>query len=195
MERLEPVWCLPVSGPPLVVADVFARDAPVVLDIGIGLGDALVEAAVAEPGVDVIGVDVHTPGIVATLGEIESNGLHNVRLVHGDAFDFLARVHPATFDGVRIFFPDPWPKAGHRHRRIATIERIDRLVVTLRPGGWLHLATDIDDYAAQVERVCGDRSDLLGGRIERPSGRPLTRYEHKGLEAGRSATDLWYAKR
>lgn len=194
MERLAPVWTLPVEGPPLVTAEEFGRDRSVVLDIGFGVGDALVEAATAELDVDVIGVDVHTPGIVSTLASIDSIGLTNVRLVHGDVFDFLGRVGPDTFAGIRVYFPDPWPKARHRHRRLANPDRVGRLVEVLAPGGWVHVATDIDDYAAQVERMCRARGELSGGVIDRPSARPFTRYEHKGLAAGRTVADLWYVK-
>ena len=193
-DRLAPEWCLDEAGPELDPIEVFGRAAPLVLDVGIGLGDSLTTMAAAEPDVDVIGADVHTPGIASSLARIEELGLINVRLVHGDALVFLHRLPPGSLTGIRIFFPDPWPKARHRHRRMATPEHVERFVRALAPGGWIHLATDIDDYALQMQRVCDARDDLTGGVIDRPDGRPVTRYERKGLTAGRTSTDLVYRR-
>ena len=193
-ERLAPRWCVAETGGVFDAVTVFGRTAPLVLDIGIGFGDTLTTMAAAEPDLDVIGVDVHTPGIASTLARIESMDLTNVRLVHGDALVFLHRVPPASLAGIRIYFPDPWPKARHRHRRMATDDHIGRFVEVLRPDGWIHLATDIDDYARQMRRVCDARPDLTGGVVARPHARPVTRYERKGHAADRVATDLIYRR-
>jgi tRNA (guanine-N7-)-methyltransferase len=173
---------------------VFGRSAPVVLDIGIGLGDTTLAMAAAQPELDVIGVDVHTPGIASSLAGIEEHGLSNLRLVHGDALEFLDRLAPSSLTGVRVFFPDPWPKARHHHRRIVRADVVARLVARLRPAGWIHLATDNAEYAAVMQRVCDDHPELRGGPLERPPERPLTRYEEKGLAAGRTVTDLRYVR-
>jgi tRNA (guanine-N7-)-methyltransferase len=194
MERLAPVWCVDETGPQFDPVAVFGRKAPLVLDIGIGFGDSVTTMAGTECGVDVIGCDVHTPGIAATLARIEEQGLSNVRLVHGDALVFSHRLDGGSLAGIRIYFPDPWPKARHRHRRLATEEHISRLADLLGPGGFLHLATDIDDYALQTQRICNAEPGLEGGVIERPAWRPVTRYERKGLAAGRAVTDLVYRK-
>lgn len=195
MDRLEPQWCVATTGgsfdPPLV----FGRLAPLVVDIGIGLGDSLTTMAAADPGTDLVGCDVHTPGIASTLARIESMGLTNVRLVHGDALEFLDRIVPASLAGIRIYFPDPWPKARHRHRRMTSEANVDRFAGLLAPGGFVHVATDIDDYAAQTRRVCDANPGLDGGVIDRPAWRPVTRYERKGLDAGRTVTDLFYTRR
>jgi tRNA (guanine-N7-)-methyltransferase len=135
---------------------------------------------------------VHTPGIASTLAAIDAEGLANVRLVHGDALGFLPRLPPSSLEGVRIFFPDPWPMARHHLRRIVRPDVVAELVIRLRPGGWLHLATDIDDYADQMRTVCGAHPALSAGRIDDRAGRPSTRYERKGIDAGRTAVDLWY---
>lgn len=193
--RLSPIWCVDETGPPLDGVAVFGRVAPLVLEIGIGLGDALTEMAAAEPDVDVIGVDVHTPGIASTLARIERQGLTNVRLVHGDALVFVGRLPARSLAGIRVYFPDPWPKARHRHRRMTSESNVDGLVELLVAGGTLHVATDIDDYASQTEQVCGAHPELIGGRIERPAWRPATRYEQKGLAAGRTVVDLLYHRR
>ena len=190
--RLAPRFTLEEQGPPLDLADVFGSDGGVVLDIGIGVGDAVLTMASAEPELHVIGVDVHTPGIAHVLAGIEQHRLTNVRLVHGDALQFVSRVPFGSLTGIRIFFPDPWPKARHHHRRLVRADVVVRLVGLLRPDGWLHLATDNDDYAEHMQAVCDAHPELRGGRIPRPPDRPLTRYEQKGIEAGHTVVDFWY---
>ena len=189
-ERLGPRFLLDELGPPLDLDGVFWREAAPVLDIGIGWGETLLTMAAAEPQVAVIGCDVHTPGIANVLAGIEQQALSNVRLVHGDALVFLDRLQAASLAGVRAFFPDPWPKVRHRHRRLVGDDVAARLVALLRPGGFLHLATDIADYVVQMGDVCDRRPELSGGRIGRPSWRPVTRYEQKGIEAGHEVVDL-----
>ena len=150
--------------------------------------------AAAEPDHDLIGCDVHTPGIASTLARIESMELTNVRLLHGDAMTFLDRIASGSLAGIRIYFPDPWPKARHRHRRMVSEANVDRFVGLLAPDGSLHVATDIDDYAAQVRQVSEAHPSLAGGVIDRPDWRPVTRYEHKGVAAGRETVDLLYRR-
>ena len=194
MERLAPTWTLAEVGDELDPVAIFGRTAPLFLDIGIGAGDSLTSMAAAAPEHDLIGCDVHTPGIASTLARIETMELTNVRLVHGDALVFLDRIPSRSLAGIRIYFPDPWPKVRHRHRRMASEANLARFVGLLAPGGSLHLATDIDDYAAQAERVCDAHPMLDGGRIHRPAWRPVTRYERKGEAAGRTSVDLLYRR-
>ena len=185
-------WGLAVDGPPLRLPDVFGADGPFVLDIGFGAGEALVDLARARPHECVIGVEVHTTGLAAVLEATVASSLTNVRVVDGDALDLLARLAPASLDEVRIWFPDPWPKQRQGHRRLVRPDVVQALVDRLRMGGRLHLATDDVDYSLQMQRVCDDDAQLCGGVVERPAWRPLTRYEQRGLTAGRSATDLVY---
>jgi tRNA (guanine-N7-)-methyltransferase len=192
--RLAPRFVLDERGPMLDLDDVFGRAASAVLDIGIGIGDTMIEMAIAQPEHDVIGCDVHTPGIATSLARIDEHGLDNVRLVHGDALEFVERLAPRSLTGVRVYFPDPWPKVRQRHRRLVQPDVVGRLVDLLRPDGFFHLATDIDEYATQIERVCGSHPSLDGGAIARPRERPVTRYERKGIEAGRTVTDFWYTR-
>ena len=193
-ERLAPQFTLAEEGPQLDVDEVFARRADQVLDIGFGVADCLLTMAAAQPDLDVIGVEVHTPGIAGALAGIEEHGLTNVRLVHGDALQFVSRVPCESLTGIRIFFPDPWPKVRHHHRRLVRDDVVARLVPLLRTDGWLHLATDNDDYAEQMQSVCDANAALRGGAIPRPHARPLTRYEQKGIEAGHTVVDLWYKR-
>jgi tRNA (guanine-N7-)-methyltransferase len=193
-DRLKPLWCLDEVGCEFDPVAVFGRGAPLVFEIGIGSGESLTSAAADDPETDLIGADVHTPGVAATLARIDSMGLTNVRLLHGDAMVFLERLTPRSLAGIRIFFPDPWPKARHRHRRITSSANIDRFVSLLQQGGSLHVATDIAEYAAATQYVCAAHPELDGGVVARPEWRVVTRYETKGIEADRTATDLIYRR-
>ena len=186
-------WALSVEGPCLSFDEVFGRDAgDVILDIGFGGGEALIELAEMRPHECVIGVDIHTPGIAAVLEAIENRGMMNVRVVGGDVIEFLERIPARSLAEIRTFFPDPWPKQRQRGRRLIRPDVVRRLVPLLRVGGSLHLATDCADYAIQMRRVCDAEAALEGGVVERPSWRPHTRFEQRGIEEGRHAADLIY---
>jgi tRNA (guanine-N7-)-methyltransferase len=191
-------WGLDVEGPTLDWAEVFEQGpgAPrdVVLDVGFGHGESTIEMAAAEPQLDVVGVEVHTPGVVTVLDAIEHRGLHHVRVVHGDLLPFLDRVPPESLAAVRIYFPDPWTKRRNFHRRLVGPDVVSALTDRLRIGATLHLATDIADYAESMRAVCDAEPRLSGGVIDRPDWRPLTRFEQRGLDAGRSPTDLLYTR-
>jgi tRNA (guanine-N7-)-methyltransferase len=191
-------WGLDLEGPVLDWAEVFGRrsdrPADVVLDVGFGHGESTIEMAAAQPDLDVIGVEVHTPGVVTVLDAIEHRGLRHIRVVHGDLLPFLDRVPSESLAVVRIYFPDPWTKRRNFHRRLVAPDVVSALTDRLRPGGTLHLATDIADYAAAMQQVCDAEPRLVGGVIDRPDWRPLTRFEQRGLDAGRSPTDLLYTR-
>ena len=189
-------WTLAVEGPVLSWAEVFAGlDVEVVLDIGFGGGEGVVELAAARPGEAIIGVEVHTPGIAHVLETVAANGWPHVRVVEGDVLEFLPRIAPGALAGVRLWFPDPWPKNKQRHRRLFRPDVVAALVERVREGGTVHVATDIADYARQVVEVAAGEPHLSGGVVPRPEWRPLTRYERRGLAAGRTATDLVYTVR
>jgi tRNA (guanine-N7-)-methyltransferase len=188
-------WGLDVSGPPLDYGAVFGRRADVVVDVGFGHGESTIALARAEPDVDVIAVEVHTPGAVTLLDAIENDGLRQIRVVHGDLLPFLDRLPAASLAGVRVFFPDPWTKRRRQHRRLIAPDLVAAFVERLRPGGFLHLATDIADYAAGMQSVCDVEPELDGGVIDRPEWRPVTRFERRGLDAGRRPVDLMYRRR
>lgn len=195
--RLEPLlhrWSLDVRGPLLDLPGVFASGGPFVLEIGFGGGEGLIELAAQRPAEYVIGVDVHTPGLAAVIDAVDRHAWTHVRLVDGDALEFLERLPHGKLDEVRLFFPDPWPKARHRRRRIVRPDVVAALADRLRVGGALHLATDIDEYAAQMAAVCGGEGRLEGGSVPRPSWRPQTRYERRGRDAGRRVIDLRYVR-
>lgn len=193
-------WSVDVDGPPLDWDEIFDRDPadPVRrrngLDIGFGHGETTLGMARDEPDLDVIGIEVHDPGVVTVLDAIENEPLRNVRVVHGDVLRFLRRIDADTLDVVRIFFPDPWKKARQHHRRLVRDDVVAALADRLRPGGVLHLATDIADYAEQMQTACDAEPRLTGGVIARPDARPLTRFEQRGIDAGRAPVDLWYER-
>lgn len=187
-------WGLDDHGDMLDWSAVFGARLPVVLDIGFGHGEATIAMAAARPDVAIVGVEVHTPGVVNVLDAIEHRPLPNVRVVHGDVLRFLTRVASADLAGVRIYFPDPWPKVRHHDRRLVRADVVDVLIDRLADGGELHLATDVEDYAAGMESACAAREELIGGLVERPDWRPLTRFERRGLDEGRSITDLLYRR-
>jgi tRNA (guanine-N7-)-methyltransferase len=187
-------WGLEVDGTPLDWAEVFGRSGDVVLDVGFGHGESTIAMAAGDSGVDVIGVEVHTPGVVTVLDAIEHQGLHQIRVVHGDVLPFLDRVPAESLVGIRVYFPDPWTKRRNHHRRLIRPDVIAALVDRLRTGGFLHLATDIADYAESMQAVCDAEPRLIGGVVERPDWRPLTRFEQRGLDAGRRPTDLLYTR-
>lgn len=188
-------WGLDDHGDVLDWADVFGADMPVVLDIGFGHGEATIAMAAAQPHVAIIGVEVHTPGVVNVLDAVAHTPLPNVRVVHGDVLRFLVRVPPASLAGIRVYFPDPWPKVRHHHRRLVRPDVVEVLADRLIDGGHLHLATDIEHYAIAMRAACDAHDGLVGGAIARPDARPLTRFEQRGLDEGRPATDLLYRRR
>lgn len=193
-ERLVARHCLPAVGGPVDLAGTFGAGASVVLDIGFGGGEGLIEMAGARTDECIIGVEVHTPGVATVLDAIELHGWSHVRVVETDVLEFLPRLPPASLAGVRLWFPDPWPKNKQRHRRIVRPEVVSSWTDLLRIGGTLHVATDIADYAQHTERTVAGEPRLAGGRVPRPDWRPLTRFERRGLEAGREPVDLVYAR-
>ena len=188
LERLWPAYGLVVDGRPLDLAVLFGRVAPVVLEIGFGMGEATAAMAAAEPGHDVLAVDVHTPGQGNLLRLVEEAGLTNVRVADGDARTLLQdMLAPAGLAGVRLFFPDPWPKARHVKRRLLDDGFAALVADRLVDGGVLHVATDMPGYARQAAAVLA-RQPLL--EPVEPPWRPPTRFERRGVDAGRPPVDL-----
>ena len=186
---------LDVEGPLLDLATSFASAGPFVLDIGFGAGEALISLAVDRPEECVIAVEVHTTGLAAVLeaASVDASSA-NVRVVDGDVLDFLPRLPASSLDVIRIWFPDPWPKQRQQHRRLVSSMVVAQLVDRLRTGGHLHLATDVTDYSLHMQRVCDAELRLTGGVVPRPSWRPVTRFEARGLAEGRDAVDLCYRR-
>ncbi|MFC8847578.1 MULTISPECIES: tRNA (guanosine(46)-N7)-methyltransferase TrmB [unclassified Micromonospora] len=178
---------------PVDLAALFGRRAPIVLEIGSGMGDATAAMAAADPGRDYLAVEVHTPGIANLLGLVEGLGLGNVRVARGDALDLLRVLPDGSLDAVHVFFPDPWPKSRHHKRRIIQPVHVALLRSRLAPGGTLHCATDWAEYAESMrETLTADPGlvDVHGGYAPRPAHRPVTKFERRALTAGRPVVDL-----
>jgi tRNA (guanine-N7-)-methyltransferase len=178
---------------PLDLGELFGRTAPVVLEIGFGMGDLTAEMAAADPDRDYLGAEVHTPGIGNLLALIGEAGLTNIRVALGDAMQLVQRIAPAALDAVHVFFPDPWPKARHHKRRLITPANVAVLRDRLRPGGRLHCATDWPQYAESMRETLDADPGLLRAPDVRPD-RPPTKFERRGTLAGRPIADLIYLR-
>jgi tRNA (guanine-N7-)-methyltransferase len=194
IHTLWPRYGLDVTAQQLDLPGVFGRVAPVVLDIGFGMGGTTIAMAVDDPGRDVIAVDVHTPGAGALLRDLDAAGCGNIRVAVGDALHVLRdMLGPQSLDEIRLFFPDPWPKIKHRKRRLFSPGFAALAADRLRPGGRLHSATDWAPYAAQMlEVVHGEplMSNEHDGYAPRPPWRPVTRFERQGLAKGHEIFDV-----
>jgi tRNA (guanine-N7-)-methyltransferase len=189
LERLGPAYAV-AADRPFDAAAAYGRAAPLVLEIGSGTGEAAVVMAAEDPSRDLLAVEVHTPGVATLLRRVEEEGLTNVRVVEGDGLQVLTdALGPGTLDEVRVFFPDPWPKSRHHKRRLVTPAFAALVADRLRPRGRLHVATDWASYAEQVLDVVGASPDLEVVSRDR-GGRPLTRFERRGIAAGRAITDV-----
>ena len=201
LSRLLPVLGVPIAaepGPALDTAELFGRVSPVVVEIGSGMGDATAAMAAADPDRDYLAVDVHLPGIANLLRLIDDAGLTNLRVGYGDALDLLRyQVPVGHLDAVHVFFPDPWPKARHHKRRLVQPANVVLLASRLRPGGTLHCATDWAEYAEVMLATLTASLDLVNahpGFAPCPGARPLTKFEQRGAEAGRTIFDLVFRR-
>ena len=199
MTELGPRFVLPLSNGTGAAAAAFGRRAPLVVEIGFGMGAATAEIAAAHPETNYLGIEVHPPGVGALLKEIGERGLANVRIVQDDAVEVLGRmVASESLAGVNIFFPDPWHKNRHHKRRLIQPPLVALLASRLAPGGTLHCATDWQPYAEQMLAVLAAEPSLVNssdGYAPRPPSRPLTKFEQRGLDRGHGVWDLIFSKR
>ncbi|HEU5039107.1 MAG TPA: tRNA (guanosine(46)-N7)-methyltransferase TrmB [Nocardioides sp.] len=191
-------WWLPddvVDDPGFTLAGMFGRRAPLVVEIGSGIGESTVALAATRPDHDVVAFEVWRPGVADTLGRIGEAGLTNVRMLSVDAVWSMEHlVEPDGLAGLWTFFPDPWHKKKHHKRRLVTPAFAHLAATRLAPGAEWRLATDWADYAEQMVEVLGAEPLLEGGVTERWAERPVTKFERKGLAAGRDITDLRYVR-
>jgi tRNA (guanine-N7-)-methyltransferase len=173
----------------------FGREAPLIVEIGSGVGEATVALAAERPSYDVLALEVWRPGVAATLARIAEAGLTNVRLCSVDAVWSLEHlVAPDSLAELWTFFPDPWPKKRHHKRRLVTPEFAAIVARRLRPGSAWRLATDWADYAEKMRAALDAQEGLAGGLTPRWADRPVTKFERKGIAAGREITDLCYRR-
>jgi tRNA (guanine-N7-)-methyltransferase len=197
--ELFPLYGIPYSPAPLDLAAAFGRDAPKVLEIGFGMGETTARIAQANPAIDYLAIEVHTPGVGGLLKRIRDLGLANVRIVQHDAVAVLREmIPPASLDAVHIFFPDPWPKKRHHKRRLVQPPLVALVASRMKPGAVLHVATDWEDYALQILEVLSAEPALANttdGFAPRPESRPLTKFENRGLKLGHRVWDVVFRRR
>lgn len=187
------------SPDPIDPREIFGRRAPLVLEIGSGMGETTAAIAAAQPDTDFIAIEVHGPGVGSLLNRIETEQLGNLRVIRHDAVEVLEHMIPeASLAGLHLFFPDPWPKKRHHKRRLVQPALVALAARRLAPGGYLHVATDWQDYAEQILSVLSGEPLLVNaaqGFAERPAHRPLTKFERRGLALGHPVRDLLFRRR
>ena len=195
---LLPVYGVPFSPVALDLGRVFGRAAPRILEIGFGMGETTAAIAQQHPENDYLGVEVHTPGVGSLLKRIAELHLENVRVIQHDAVEVLRHMIPsAALDGVHIFFPDPWPKKRHHKRRLVQPPFVALLALKMRPGAYVHVCTDWEEYARQMLEVFSAEPALentVAGYADRPDTRPQTKFELRGIKLGHRVWDLVFRK-
>ncbi|WP_137917724.1 tRNA (guanosine(46)-N7)-methyltransferase TrmB [Hydrogenophaga sp. 2FB] len=180
----------------------FGRAGPLVMEIGFGMGSATAHIAGLRPQDNFLCCEVHEPGVGALLKLVGEQGLENIRILRHDAVEVLDHMlGEASLDGVHIFFPDPWHKSRHHKRRLIQGPFVNRLARHLKPGGYLHLATDWEPYAQQMLEVLNAEPLLQNtaaaggdGFVPKPDYRPLTKFENRGLKLGHGVWDLVFRR-
>ncbi len=200
--ELGPRFILPYRPQPLDALAAFGRAAPLVLEIGFGMGEATAHIARVRPNDNFLCCEVHEPGVGALLKRIGEQDLHNIRILQHDAVEVIDHMLPlASLDGIHIFFPDPWHKKKHNKRRLIQPPLVAKLATKLKPGGYLHCATDWQPYAEQMLQVLGmepllhNSSQQADGYALQPDYRPLTKFENRGLRLGHGVWDLVFLRR
>ncbi len=198
LDSLMPKYGIPFAAQTLDFAQSFGRNAPTILEIGFGMGEPTAHIARAHPQNNYLALEVHPPGVGSLLKQIDAQGIENIRIIQHDAVEVLRdMVQDATLDGVHIFFPDPWHKARHNKRRLIQARFVAQLVQKIKPGGYIHVATDWQDYAEQVLAVLTAEPLLQNTAVdyaEKPDYRPLTKFENRGLKLGHGVWDLLFQR-
>ena len=186
----------------LDLASVFQRPAPTVLEIGFGMGEATAHIAALLPDTNFLCCEVHTPGVGALLKRIDEQALRNIRILQHDAVEVIDHMlAPGSLDGIHIFFPDPWHKKKHNKRRLIQGQLVAKLAARLKPGGYLHCATDWQPYAEQILDVLSAEPTLYNtvetaddGYAPKPAYRPLTKFENRGIKLGHGVWDVVFKR-
>ena len=197
-----PKFLLAYTGTPMDFAAVHGRDAPTILEIGFGMGEATAHIAALMPHKNFLCCEVHTPGVGALLKRIDEQALTNIRILQHDAVEVIDHMLPlASLDGVHIFFPDPWHKTKHNKRRLIQAPLIAKLAARLKPGAYLHCATDWQPYAEQIlevlqaEPLLSNTADAAsGGYAPKAEYRPLTKFENRGIKLGHGVWDVVFTR-
>lgn len=198
LDELGPRYVLPYAPVELNLDAVFLRHAETILEIGFGMGGATADIATAHPDKNYLGIEVHTPGVGALLKQIGERDLSNLRIIQHDAVEVLRHmIADTSLDGIHIYFPDPWHKSRHHKRRLIQTGFVAMLAQKLKAGGYLHLATDWENYAEQMLEVLAAEPTLVNSAdtyAPRPEYRPLTKFEQRGLRLGHGVWDLVFRR-
>lgn len=199
LDEFGPRFVLPFTGQTLDWSTTFARTAPRILEIGFGMGATTAEIAARRPDDDFLGIEVHEPGVGALLKLIGEQQLTNIRIIQHDAVEVIEQMLPeGSLDGVHIYFPDPWHKARHHKRRLIKPAFVATLASRVKSGGYIHLATDWENYAEQMLEVLSAEPTLANTATDyapRPDYRPVTKFERRGIKLGHGVWDLLFKKR
>jgi tRNA (guanine-N7-)-methyltransferase len=196
--ELLPTFGIGYAPAPLDLAATFGRMAPVVVEVGSGMGETTARIARENPGIDYLAIEVHAPGVGSLLKRLDEEGLRNVRVVRHDAVEVLRdMIAPGALAGIHVFFPDPWPKKRHHKRRLVQPAFARLAAERLAPGGFIHVATDWQDYAGHVLAVLS-QEPMLANTAEtfapRPPSRPETKFERRGLDLGHGVWDIVFTR-
>ena len=202
-EEWMPKIGVPYQAELLDLTAAFGRSAPKILEIGCGMGETSAKIALANPQNDYLGLEVHTPGVGNLCKLISEMGINNLRLCQHDAVEVVRDMLPeGSLDGIHVFFPDPWHKKRHNKRRLIQSPFVAELTRRLKPGGYLHCATDWEDYAMQMLDVLSAEANLVNtadastqGFAPRPDYRPLTKFENRGLRLGHGVWDVIFRRK
>jgi len=183
---------------PVSFASIFGNKNPIVLEIGFGMGDTTFEIAKNNTDTNYIGIEVHPPGVGRLLKLCESEALTNVRVIERDATEVIPKMFDdGSLAGIHIFFPDPWPKKRHHKRRLINKEFVDLIATTLQEEGYLHVATDWEDYANETLNIL-DQNPVLRNTSDaftaRPGYRPMTKFERRVINRGHEVFDIVFRK-
>ncbi len=197
-ETYGPNYLVPYKEERLSYKELYGNSNPLVLEIGFGMGDATIQIAENRPEINFLGVEVHTPGVGKVLYEAGEVGLTNLKLIHHDAVEVLHHMlPPESLQGVHLFFPDPWPKKKHHKRRIYSQSFLNQLHTLLIPGGYIYSATDWEPYGAWMLETAEANPLYINphrGFAKNIAWRPTTRFEQKGVQAGREIYEVWIEK-
>ena len=198
-KELAPAYCIPFENKRINFVDIFGNTNPIIVEIGFGMGDATWQIAKANPNINYIGIEVHTPGVGKLLSEIQKNELKNLYIIEYDAMEVLQNMFgDNSINGFHIFFPDPWPKKKHHKRRMLQRPRTDLLAKKLSAGGYLYFVTDWLEYAEFALEQLTDTPGLKNkydGFAEPQLWRNQTKFERKGMAADRVITEIFFEKK
>lgn len=201
LEELMPTYGIDYQGEQISLDEIFARKSDKIIEIGFGMGHATWQIAKNNPANDYIGIEVHLPGVGALLMQLQEYDVTNIRVIRHDAVEVLKNmIADNSIAGFHIYFPDPWHKKRHHKRRIIQAEFVELLCTKLKPSGYIHLATDWEDYAHWMLDILNKNTGLINtsktnSYVPRPEFRPLTKFENRGIKLGHGVWDLIFQKK